>query len=69
MVTSIGDDLSAMVRGHIELAQAEIKEAISGVAKFSGLIMIVITLLNLGRHFYFYCCCLLLKYFGLRTLG
>ena len=39
---SIGDDLAAMVRGHIELAQAEIKEAISGrMAKFSGLIILV----------------------------
>lgn len=53
MVTSIGDDLAAMVRGHIELAQAEIKEAISGVAKFSGLIIIVITLLNLAGIFTF----------------
>jgi uncharacterized membrane protein YqjE len=53
MVTSIGDDLAAMVRGHIELAQAEFKEAISGMAKFSGLIIVVITLLNLAGIFTF----------------
>lgn len=53
MVTSIADDLSAIVRGHIELAQAEVKEAVSGVAKFSGLIVAAITFLNLAGIFIF----------------
>jgi uncharacterized membrane protein YqjE len=53
MVTSIADDLSAIVRGHIELAQAEVKEAISGMAKFSGLIVAAVTFLNLAGIFIF----------------
>jgi len=53
MVTSIVDDLSAIVRGHIELAQAEVKEAISGMAKFSGLIVAAVTFLNLAGIFIF----------------
>jgi len=53
MVTSIADDLSAIVRGHIELAQAEVKEAISGIAKFSGLIVAAVTFLNLAGIFIF----------------
>lgn len=53
MVTSIFDDLSDLVRNHIELAQAEVKEAISGIAKFSGLLIVAITLLNLAGIFIF----------------
>lgn len=53
MVISIVDDLSSMVRAHIELAQAEIKEAISGVAKFSVLLVVAVTLLNLAGIFIF----------------
>jgi uncharacterized membrane protein YqjE len=53
MVTSIFDDLSDLVRNHIELAQAEAKEAISGIAKFSGLLIVAITLLNLAGIFAF----------------
>ncbi|MEY4900110.1 MAG: hypothetical protein RI895_532 [Actinomycetota bacterium] len=53
MVTSIFDDLSDLVRNHIELAQAEVKEAISGIAKFSGLLIVAITLLNLAGIFAF----------------
>lgn len=53
MVTSIFDDLSGLVRNHIELAQAEVKEAISGIAKFSGLLIVAITLLNLAGIFIF----------------
>jgi len=53
MVTSIFDDLSDLVRNHIELAQAEVKEAISGIAKFSGLLIMAITLLNLAGIFAF----------------
>lgn len=64
MVTSIIDDLSGLVRNHIELAQAEIKEAISGVAKFSGLLVIAISLLNLAGIFIFVAAA-----FYLNTLG
>jgi len=53
MVTSIIDDLSDLVRNHIELAQAEIKEAISGMARFSVLLAIAISLLNLAGIFIF----------------
>jgi len=53
MVTSIFDDLSDLVRNHIELAQAEVKEAISGIAKFSGLLIVAIALLNLAGIFAF----------------
>lgn len=53
LVTSIFDDLSGLVRNHIELAQAEVKEAISGIAKFSGLLIVAITLLNLAGIFIF----------------
>ncbi|MDP4588976.1 MAG: phage holin family protein [Candidatus Nanopelagicales bacterium] len=64
MVTSIIDDLSGLVRNHIELAQAEIKEAISGMAKFSGLLVIAISLLNLAGIFIFVAAA-----FYLNTLG
>ena len=64
MVTSIIDDLSGLVRNHIELAKAEIKEAISGMAKFSGLLVIAISLLNLAGIFIFVAAA-----FYLNTLG
>lgn len=53
LVTSIFDDLSGLVRNHIELVQTEVKEAISGIAKFSGLLIVAITLLNLAGIFIF----------------
>lgn len=64
LVTSIFADLSDLVRNHIELAQAEVKEAISGIAKFSGLLIMVITLINLAGIFIF-----IAAAFYLNTLG
>ena len=53
LVTSIFDDLSDLVRNHIELAQAEVKESIMRVAKFSGLLITTMTALNLAGIFVF----------------
>jgi uncharacterized membrane protein YqjE len=53
MIMSIVDDLSSLVRGHIELAQAEAKEAVSRIAKFSGLLITAIMMLNLAGIFIF----------------
>ena len=48
MVNSIKDDLTSLVNGHIELAQAEAKEAVGRMVKSSGLILAAIALANLA---------------------
>ena len=48
MVNSIKDDLTSLVNGHIELAQAEAKEAVGRMVKSSGLILTAIALANLA---------------------
>lgn len=48
MVNSIKDDLTSLVNGHIDLAQAEAKEAVGHMVKSSGLILTAIALANLA---------------------
>ena len=53
MVNSIKDDLTSLVNGHIELAQAEAKEAVGRMAKSSGLFLTAIAIANLAGIFIF----------------
>ena len=53
MINSIKDDLTSLVNSHIELAQAEAKEAVGRMAKSSGLFLTAIAIVNLAGIFIF----------------
>jgi Flp pilus assembly protein TadB len=53
MIISIKDDLTSLVNNHIELAQAEAKEAVGRMAKSSGLFLTAIAMANLAGIFAF----------------
>jgi Flp pilus assembly protein TadB len=53
MINSIKDDLTSLVNSHIELAQAEAKEAVGRMAKSSGLFFTAIAMANLAVVFVF----------------
>ena len=53
MINSIKEDLTSLVNSHIELAQAEAKEAVSRLAKSSGLFITAIAMFNLAVVFVF----------------
>ena len=53
MINSIKDDLTSLVNSHVELAQAEAKEAVGRVAKSSGLFLTAIAMANLAVVFIF----------------
>ena len=53
MINSIKDDLTSLVNSHIELAQAEAKESVGRIAKYSGLFITAIAMLNLAIVFVF----------------
>ena len=53
MINSIKDDLTSLVNSHIELAQAEAKEAVGRMAKSSGLFLTAIAIANLAGIFIF----------------
>lgn len=53
MINSIKDDLTSLVNSHIELAQAEAKEAVGRMAKSSGLFLAAIAMVNLAGIFAF----------------
>lgn len=53
MINSIKDDLTSLVNSHIELAQAEAKEAVGRMAKSSGLFFTAIAMANLTAVFVF----------------
>lgn len=53
MINSIKDDLTSLVNSHIELAQAEAKEAVGHMAKSSGLFLTAIAIANLAGIFIF----------------
>ena len=53
MINSIKDDLISLVNNHIELAQAEAKEAVGRMAKSSGLFLTAIAIANLAGIFVF----------------
>lgn len=64
MINSIKDDLTSLVNSHIELAQAEAKEAVGRLAKSSGLFITAIAMFNLAVVFVF----IAIAYY-LNTLG
>ena len=49
MINSIKDDLTSLVTSHVELAQAEAKEAVGRIAKSSGLFLIPNAILETRR--------------------
>jgi len=51
LITSITDSITALVRGHIELAKAEFIEAIKNLVKSSALFFAALALINLGLVF------------------
>ena len=53
MITAITDNITAMVRGHIELAKAEAIEAVKNALKSSVLFIIALAMVNLGMIFLF----------------
>jgi len=53
LINSIKEDLTSLVNSHIELAQAEAKEAVARLAKSSGLFVTAIAMLNLAVVFVF----------------
>jgi Flp pilus assembly protein TadB len=53
MISEIKDDLASLVTSHIELAQAEAKESVGRLAKFSGLFITAIAMANLATVFIF----------------
>lgn len=52
-INSITENLTSLVRGHIELAKAEAIEAIKNAIKSSVLFMIALAMVNLGMIFLF----------------
>jgi Flp pilus assembly protein TadB len=52
-VNSIKEDVTSLVASHIELAQAEAKEALGRVSKYSGLFITSIAMANLAIAFVF----------------
>ncbi len=53
LINSITDNVTSLVRGHIELAKAEALAAAKNVLKSSVLLMIAIAIINLGVIFLF----------------
>jgi Flp pilus assembly protein TadB len=53
MVNSIKEDVTSLVNSHIELAQAEAKEALGHVSKYSALFITSIAMANLAIAFVF----------------
>jgi Flp pilus assembly protein TadB len=53
MVNEIKDDVTSLVNSHIELAQAEAKEALGRVSKYTGLFITSIAMANLAIAFVF----------------
>jgi uncharacterized membrane protein YqjE len=53
LINSITENITTLVRGHIELAKAEILDAIKNAIKSSVLFMIALAMVNLGMIFLF----------------
>lgn len=53
LVNSITENITTLVRGHIELAKAEILDAIKNAIKSSVLFMVALAMVNLGIIFLF----------------
>lgn len=53
MVNEIKDDVTSLVNSHIELAQAEAKEAVGHVSKYTALFITSIAMANLAIAFVF----------------
>ena len=51
MINSIVEDAQALVRGHLELAKAEFKEAVSNFAKSSALLLVAVSIAHLALIF------------------
>ena len=52
-INSITENITNLVRGHIELAKAEAIEAVKNVLKSSVLFMVALAMVNLGMIFLF----------------
>jgi uncharacterized membrane protein YqjE len=53
MVNEIKDDVTSLVNSHIELAQAEAKEAVGRISKYTALFITSIAMANLAIAFVF----------------
>lgn len=53
LINSITDNITSIVRGHIELAKAEALEAVKNAIKSSVLFIIALAMVNLGMIFLF----------------
>lgn len=53
IINSITENLTTLVRGHIELAKAELIEALKNIAKSSVLFILALAMVNLGIIFLF----------------
>lgn len=53
LISSITDNITAIVRGHIDLAKAEAIEAVKNAIKSSVLFIIALAMVNLGMIFLF----------------
>lgn len=53
LINSIVESITILIRGHIDLAIAEIREAIKNIIKSSILFMIALAMVNLGIIFLF----------------
>lgn len=53
LINSITENVTTLVRGHIELAKAEIMAAVKNAIKSSVLFMVALAMVNLGMIFLF----------------
>jgi uncharacterized membrane protein YqjE len=53
LINSITENVTTLVRGHIELAKAEVVAAIKNAVKSSVLFLIALAMVNLGMIFLF----------------
>jgi len=51
MISSIMDDVTALIRGHIELAKLEIQESVKNVVKSSVMFLVAIGFMSLATVF------------------
>lgn len=51
MINALTEDISALVRGHIELAKREIQESVVNLAKSSAYFMVAISMAHLASIF------------------
>ncbi len=51
MISSIMDDVTALIRGHIELAKLEIQESINNLVKSSVMFLVAVGFASLGAIF------------------